>query len=99
MVTLVNPVQPLNAAEPIDVTLDGMLTLINPVQPLNAEEPIEVTLDGMETLNNPVQSQKALAAICVVPSFIFIEVSAGIIPLYLYATLFIYTIPSGILSK
>ena len=36
MVTLVNPVQPLNAAEPIDVTPDGMVTLVNPVQPLNA---------------------------------------------------------------
>ena len=79
------------------MTLDGIEMFVSPVQPQKAPMPIEVTLDGIVTLVSPVQFSKA-PAICVVPSFIVIEVFAGMVPLYLYAMLFIYTIPSGILS-
>ena len=37
---LVSPVQPLNAYEPIDITLSGMVILVRPVKPLNADESI-----------------------------------------------------------
>ena len=40
--TLVNPLQPENAEEPMLVTDDGISTLVNPLQPENAEEPMLV---------------------------------------------------------
>ena len=44
MVIEVSPVQPLNAEDPIVVTLSGMVIEVSPVQTLNAEDPIVVTL-------------------------------------------------------
>jgi hypothetical protein len=44
MVTLVNPVQPVNALSPMLVTLFPMVALVKPVQPVNASIPILVTL-------------------------------------------------------
>jgi hypothetical protein len=41
-VILVKPLQPLNAEEPMLVTLFGISILVKPLQPLNAEEPILV---------------------------------------------------------
>jgi hypothetical protein len=51
MVTLVRPVQPLNAELSILVTLLGMFMLVRPVQPENAPLPILVTLLGMVMLD------------------------------------------------
>ena len=39
--------QPLKAAEPMLVTLFGIVILVSPVHPLKADEPILVTLFGM----------------------------------------------------
>ena len=43
IVTEVNPVQPENAEEPIDVTEFGIVIEVKPLQPLKAEEVIRVT--------------------------------------------------------
>ena len=43
----VSPVQPKNATEPMEVTLEGMVTLVRLSQPENAPELMEVTLEGM----------------------------------------------------
>ena len=55
IVTLVNPLHPENAEEPMDVTLLGIVTLVNLLHPRNAQLPIAVTLLGIVTLVNPVQ--------------------------------------------
>jgi hypothetical protein len=44
MVMLVMLVQPLNAAPPIEVTLEGKVMLARLVHPANALFPMEVTL-------------------------------------------------------
>ena len=43
MLTEVNPLQPLNAYDPMLVTLEGMLMDVNPLQPENAFSPIVFT--------------------------------------------------------
>ena len=48
--TLVSPVQSLNACSPIYVTLSGIVTLFSPVQYSNALLPMFVTLSGIVTL-------------------------------------------------
>ena len=40
MVTLVKPLQPLNAQRPIEVTELGMVTLVKPMQLSNAFKPM-----------------------------------------------------------
>ena len=52
---VVNPLQPLNAEPPIEVTLLPMVTEGKPLQFLNAVSPIEVTLFGMVTEVKPLQ--------------------------------------------
>ena len=47
MVILVNPVQPENAEDPIEVTLEGIEMLVSPEQDSNALGPIKVTLEGI----------------------------------------------------
>ena len=59
IVTLVNPLQRLNASRPMLVTLLGMVTLVNPLQRMNALTPMEVTLCGIFTLVNPLQPSNA----------------------------------------
>ena len=49
IVTLVTPLQPENAEEPMFVTLSGSVTLVRPLQPSNAEEPMLVTPCGIDT--------------------------------------------------
>ena len=56
-VTLVRPVQPENADEPM-LTPSGMITLVRPVQPENADMPM-LTPSGMVTLVRPEQSENA----------------------------------------
>ena len=53
IVTLVRPLQPENAWDPILITLLGIVTLIRPLQPPNAPFPILVTLLGIVTLVRP----------------------------------------------
>ena len=55
----VSPVQPENAASPMEVTLAGRVTLVSPVQPENAYPPKNVTLAGRVTLVSPVQPENA----------------------------------------
>jgi hypothetical protein len=43
------------------------------------------------------QSENALGDMLTVPSLMSIEVLVGILPLYSYKTLLIYTMPSGML--
>ena len=52
MVTLVSPVQLLNALSPMPVTLSGMVMLVRFLQPENAELPMLVTLSGMTTFSS-----------------------------------------------
>ena len=59
MMTLVKPLQPKNALQPISVTELGMVTLVKPLQPKNAYQPIEVTELGMVTLVKPLQPLNA----------------------------------------
>ena len=59
-VTLVKPVQPLNALAPMFVTLSGMTMLVKPVQPWNALSPMLVTLLGMVMLVKAVQPENIL---------------------------------------
>ncbi len=47
IVTLVSPLQPRKAYQPMLVTLFGIVTLVRPVQLRKAEEPILVTLFGI----------------------------------------------------
>ena len=68
--------------------------LVSPVQPENAPSPMLVTLFGISMLVSPVQPENAEPAIPTVPSFIVTDVSLGMVPLYLYATLPAYTSPS-----
>jgi len=46
--------QLLNAFEPIEIMLFGIVMLVNPMQPKNAEAPIEVTLHGIVIPVKPV---------------------------------------------
>ncbi len=55
MVTLVKPLQPENALEPIDVTESGIATLVSPLQPMKAHLPMEITEFGIVTLVNLVK--------------------------------------------
>ena len=50
MVMAVRPVQPLNAPNPMLVTLCGIVILVRPLQSLNALDPMLVTLSGIVTL-------------------------------------------------
>ena len=54
-VTLVRPVQSLNALKPISVTLAGMVMLVRLVQLRNALKPIDVTPAPMVMLVRLVQ--------------------------------------------
>lgn len=63
-VTLVRPVQPSNAYEPIIVTLSGILILVRVLQPTKADEPILLTLSGIVTLTRILQSLNAPVPIC-----------------------------------
>ena len=56
---------------------------------------MSITLYGISIEINPSQLLQAKLVILTVPSFIIIDVSFGIVPLYLYATLPIYIKPSG----
>jgi hypothetical protein len=49
IVTLVSPLQLLNAKSPIVETESGIVTLVSPLQPLNANFPIVVTESGIVT--------------------------------------------------
>ena len=62
---------------------------------MKAIEPIDVTELGISIEVKPLQFLKHSPEIETVPSFKEIDVPAGIVPLYLYATLFIYIRPSG----
>ena len=55
--------------------------VFRPEQYSKAEEPMLVTEFGMVTLVSPEQPENALPAIPFVPSFILIDVFAGIVPL------------------
>ena len=87
-----------NAPHSIEVIVSGRTAEVKPVQPLKALQPIKVTEAGMETEVKPVQPSNAQGLIETEPSFMTTEVPQGISPLYLYATLPIYTIPSDLLS-
>ena len=52
---LFNPLQSLNASDPMDVTPAGISMLVNPLQPLNASDPMDVTPAGISMLVNPLQ--------------------------------------------
>ena len=54
MMTLVKPLQPKNALQPISVTELGMVTLVKPLQPKNAYQPIEVTELGIIVFLHPL---------------------------------------------
>ena len=87
-------VHPEKADRPMVVTLDGILIFFNFVQPSKAEVSITEMLDGSIIDISPVQPLNTSLAILVVPSFIIIEVLAGIVPTYLYATLSLYSKPT-----
>ena len=55
IVIFVNPLQFLNAEEPIVVTLSGIIILVRALQPPNAELPMTVTLpsSGMTLIAHP----------------------------------------------
>ena len=97
-VTEVRLVQPKKARQPILETVLPMATEVRPVQPIKVRSPIEVTELGMVTEDRLTQPSKALSQIHTVPSLMATAVQLGISPLNLYATLPIYTIPSGLLS-
>ena len=59
IVMLVSPLQPENAALPMEVTLLPIVMLVSPVQPENAQSPMEVTLSGIVMLVNPVDPENA----------------------------------------
>ena len=65
------------------VTELGMVTDVSLEQPSKALCPMLVTELGMVTDVSPVQPLKAHSPMCFVPSFIFIFVFSGIVPLYL----------------
>jgi len=77
--------QSLNAAQPISVTLLGMLMLVNPVQQLNASASIDLTLFGIVILVSPKQKANALSPITVTPFGIVISPPE---PLYFMSTPF-----------
>ena len=55
-VTLLSDLHPLNAAEPIDLTLEGMVMVVRFTQFSNALEPIEVnSVVGREIFVSAVQ--------------------------------------------
>ena len=60
-----------------------MVILSSDEQPENAELPMIFTLSGIAMLVRSVQPEKAPPAIPRVPFLITIEVSLGIVPLYL----------------
>ena len=51
----VNPMQPVKASGPIDVTKLGIVILVNPVQLKKTPPPIDVTKLGIVTFSNPLQ--------------------------------------------
>ena len=55
----VKPVQPRNAASPMDVTLLGMVIEVKPLHSWNAKFPIDVTLLGMVIEVKPEQPSNA----------------------------------------
>ena len=55
IITLVNPLQPLNAYSPIWVTELGIVMLVKLLQPRNASEPMKVTKLGNVTEVKPLQ--------------------------------------------
>ena len=60
----VNPVQPLNALSPIEITELGITIDTNPVQPLNALSPIETTELGIDEVLHP--TIKALVDVLII---------------------------------
>ena len=95
MVIEVKLVQFSKAPLPIVVTELGIVTEVKPLQPEKALTPIEVTELPMVTEVKPVHRKKQPSAIPVHPLISTIDVPFGIIPLYSYATIPAYTIPSG----
>ena len=77
--------QRLKAALSILVTLLGMFMEVKLLQFSKALAPMVVTLSGIVMDVRPLQSLKAEEDIDFVPSLMFMEVLAGIVPLYLYA--------------
>ena len=58
-VSFAREIHPLNADDPMLVTLSGMVTEVSPVHPENAEDPMLVTLSGMIREVSPEQLRNA----------------------------------------
>ena len=61
----VNPIQPLNAAVPILVTVAGIVRVVNPLQPENAVELIIDKVEGVVIVVNKAHPINALVPIFV----------------------------------
>lgn len=98
IVSDVNPVQPKKTSKLMSVTLFGISIVARPVHPENAWGSMLVTLLGILTDVRLEQPENANELIVIVPFLTLSLVFVGIVPLYPYSTLLIYTTPLGLLS-